>query len=67
MEIEPLIGFLKDVENFKACERSCQTTNIGRAESDAEHSVQRIYKTRAPEKTIVLMIETAGIIPTGDA
>ncbi len=24
------------------------------------------HKTRAPEKTIVLMIETAGIIPTGD-
>lgn len=26
-----------------------------------------IHKTRAPEKTIVLMIETAGIVPTGDA
>ncbi len=26
-----------------------------------------VHKTRAPEKTIVLMIETAGIIPTGDA
>jgi mannose-6-phosphate isomerase-like protein (cupin superfamily) len=26
-----------------------------------------IHKTRAPNKTIVLMIETAGIIPTGDA
>jgi mannose-6-phosphate isomerase-like protein (cupin superfamily) len=25
-----------------------------------------VHKTRAPEKTIVLMIETAGIIPTGD-
>jgi mannose-6-phosphate isomerase-like protein (cupin superfamily) len=25
------------------------------------------HKTRAPEKTVVLMIETAGIIPTGDA
>ncbi len=25
------------------------------------------HKTRAPEKTIVLMIETADIIPTGDA
>ena len=26
-----------------------------------------VHKTRAPEKTIVLMIETEGIIPTGDA
>ena len=26
-----------------------------------------VHKTRAPERTIVLMIETAGIIPTGDA
>ena len=26
-----------------------------------------VHKTRAPEKTIVLMIETAGIVPTGDA
>lgn len=26
-----------------------------------------LHKTRAPEKTIVLMIETVGIIPTGDA
>ena len=26
-----------------------------------------VHKTRAPEKTVVLMIETAGIIPTGDA
>jgi mannose-6-phosphate isomerase-like protein (cupin superfamily) len=26
-----------------------------------------VHKTRAPEKTIVLMIETAGILPTGDA
>ncbi len=25
-----------------------------------------VHKTRAPEKTIVLMIETVGIIPTGD-
>jgi len=25
-----------------------------------------VHKTRAPEKTVVLMIETAGIIPTGD-
>ena len=27
----------------------------------------RIHRTRAPEKTVVLMIETAGIVPTGDA
>jgi mannose-6-phosphate isomerase-like protein (cupin superfamily) len=26
-----------------------------------------IHRTRAPEKTIILMIETAGIVPTGDA
>ena len=26
-----------------------------------------VHKTRAPERTVVLMIETAGIIPTGDA
>ena len=26
-----------------------------------------VHKTRAPEKTVVLMIETAGIVPTGDA
>ena len=25
-----------------------------------------IHKTRAPEKTVVLMIETVGIVPTGD-
>jgi mannose-6-phosphate isomerase-like protein (cupin superfamily) len=25
------------------------------------------HKTRAPEKTVILMIESAGIIPTGDA
>ena len=25
-----------------------------------------VHKTRAPEKTVVLMIEMAGIIPTGD-
>ena len=25
-----------------------------------------VHKTRAPGKTVVLMIETAGIIPTGD-
>ncbi len=26
-----------------------------------------VHKTRAPGKTVVLMIETAGIIPTGDS
>lgn len=25
-----------------------------------------VHKTRAPEKTVILMIETASIIPTGD-
>ena len=25
-----------------------------------------IHKTRAPDKTVVLMVETAGIVPTGD-
>ena len=25
-----------------------------------------VHKTRAPEKTVVLMIETAAIVPTGD-
>jgi mannose-6-phosphate isomerase-like protein (cupin superfamily) len=25
-----------------------------------------IHRTRAPEKTVMLMIETAGIVPTGD-
>jgi mannose-6-phosphate isomerase-like protein (cupin superfamily) len=25
-----------------------------------------VHKTRAPQKTVVLMIETAGIVPTGD-
>jgi mannose-6-phosphate isomerase-like protein (cupin superfamily) len=26
-----------------------------------------MHRTRAPEKTVILMIETAGIVPTGDA
>jgi mannose-6-phosphate isomerase-like protein (cupin superfamily) len=26
-----------------------------------------VHKTRAPRKSVVLMVETAGIIPTGDA
>ena len=25
------------------------------------------HRTRAPERTVILMIETAGIVPTGDA
>jgi mannose-6-phosphate isomerase-like protein (cupin superfamily) len=25
-----------------------------------------IHRTRAPERTIILMVETAGIVPTGD-
>jgi mannose-6-phosphate isomerase-like protein (cupin superfamily) len=25
-----------------------------------------VHKTRAPEKTVVLMVETIGIVPTGD-
>ena len=33
-----IIDFLKEIEQFKTCERSCHTTRIGRAESDAEHS-----------------------------
>jgi mannose-6-phosphate isomerase-like protein (cupin superfamily) len=26
-----------------------------------------LHRTRAPEKTVILMVENAGIIPTGDA
>lgn len=26
-----------------------------------------VHRTRAPEKTVMLMVETAGIVPTGDA
>ena len=26
-----------------------------------------VHRTRAPEKTVILMVETAGIVPTGDA
>lgn len=25
-----------------------------------------VHRTRAPEKTVILMVETAGIVPTGD-
>ncbi len=38
MEHEQIISFLKEIEIFKTCERTCQTTSINRAESDAEHS-----------------------------
>ena len=38
METKSTIDFLKEIEKFKTCERVCQTTGIGRAESDAEHS-----------------------------
>jgi putative hydrolases of HD superfamily len=38
MKIEALIDFLKITEKFKTCERTCRTTNLQRAESDAEHS-----------------------------
>ncbi len=38
MDIESTISFLKEIEKFKTCERECHTTNIRRAESDAEHS-----------------------------
>ena len=38
MNIESTIDFLKEIETFKTCERTCQTTQVGRAESDAEHS-----------------------------
>jgi mannose-6-phosphate isomerase-like protein (cupin superfamily) len=26
-----------------------------------------LHRTRAPERTVILMVETAGIVPTGDA
>ncbi len=26
-----------------------------------------MHRTRAPERTVILMVETAGIVPTGDA
>jgi mannose-6-phosphate isomerase-like protein (cupin superfamily) len=25
-----------------------------------------VHRTRAPERTVILMVETAGIVPTGD-
>lgn len=36
--MQSIIDFLKEIEKFKTCERTCQTTKSGRAESDAEHS-----------------------------
>lgn len=44
----------------------------GRTVELAEHqgfTVARgvLHRTRAPEKTVVLMIEKAGVVPTGDA
>ncbi|MFH0730036.1 MAG: HD domain-containing protein [Pseudomonadota bacterium] len=38
MNIEQIIDFLKMTEKFKTCERTCRTTNLKRAESNAEHS-----------------------------
>lgn len=38
MALQSTIHFLKEIERFKTCERTCRTTNAGRAESDAEHS-----------------------------
>lgn len=40
MEFGKIIGFLKEIEKFKACERTCKTTKPDCAESDAEHSEQ---------------------------
>ncbi len=33
-----ILDFLKEIESFKSCERTCHTTKADRAESDAEHS-----------------------------
>ncbi|SCY49203.1 HD domain-containing protein [Desulfoluna spongiiphila] len=38
MEYDQIIAFLKEVETFKTCERTCRTTRAERPESDAEHS-----------------------------
>ena len=38
MEYDQIIAFLKEIETFKTCERTCRTTRIDRPESDAEHS-----------------------------
>ena len=38
MNNEAVADFLKEIEKFKTCERTCRTTDTTRAESDAEHS-----------------------------
>ena len=38
MNNEAVVDFLKEIEKFKTCERTCHTTDTTRAESDAEHS-----------------------------
>ncbi len=38
MDVAATVSFLKEIEKFKTCERVCQTSAEGRAESDAEHS-----------------------------
>jgi 5'-deoxynucleotidase YfbR-like HD superfamily hydrolase len=38
MRYNAIIQFLKEIEKFKTCERTCHTSSFGRAESDAEHS-----------------------------
>lgn len=38
MDLDATIDFLKVIEKFKTCERTCHTTREGRAESDAEHT-----------------------------
>ena len=38
MDLARIIGFMKEAEKFKTCLRTCRTTALDRAESDAEHS-----------------------------
>lgn len=38
MNNKAAVEFLKEIEKFKTCERTCRTTDTTRAESDAEHS-----------------------------
>jgi len=38
MEYDQIIAFLKEIETFKTCARTCRTTQTDRPESDAEHS-----------------------------
>ncbi|MCG8335215.1 MAG: HD domain-containing protein [Proteobacteria bacterium] len=38
MKIESIVNFLKVIEQFKTCERTCRTTDNSRPESDAEHT-----------------------------